>query len=449
MTSAESTTRAAAQALGHLRILDLSRVLAGPWATQILADLGAEVIKVERPGSGDDTRGWGPPWLEDEDGQATGESAYFASANRNKKSLAVDLRHPRGQELIRTLVAHCDVVVENFKVGTLARWGLDHEALSAIKPGLVTCSITGFGQDGPYANRPGYDFMIQAMGGLMSVTGAVDGEPMKTGVALADVMTGLYATIGILAALTHRDRTGEGQHIDLALLDVQVATMANQAMNYLTSGVAPVRLGNAHPNIVPYQVFATVDGSLVLAVGNDAQFKRFCAKAGLEGLAEDAKYATNAARVRNRAELVPLLAAAIARKSLDWWVEALEQEGIPGGPVNTLDRVFNDPQVRHRGLHRTLPHPSAGTVPSVASPLNLSATPPSYQTAPPLLGQHSREVLTEICGIEAEQIAELEAAGIIPAPDGHPLSRHHDAKTHRGAVEALCRRADGGVAAHR
>ncbi len=407
-----------AGALGHLRILDLSRVLAGPWATQLLADLGAEVIKIERPGTGDDTRGWGPPWLSDADGNETKESAYFAATNRNKRSLAIDFRKPRGQALIRSLAAECDVVVENFKVGTLARYGLDHATLSADHPGLVTCSITGFGQDGPYASRPGYDFLIQAMGGLMSVTGDADGEPMKVGVALADVMTGLYAATGILAALAHRDRTGEGQHLDLSLLDVQVATLANQALNYLASGQVPGRLGNAHPNIVPYQVFAAADGNLILAVGNDGQFARFCAAAGLQEIADDERFAHNAGRVEHRDELVPRLAEAIATHPLDWWAETLERENIPGGPVNTLDRVFADAQVQHRGLQVALPHASAGTAPGVASPLRLSATPPAYESGPPLLGEHGAEVLERLLGLNARQVANLVDAGVVGEPGG-------------------------------
>ena len=400
-------------ALSHLKVLDLSRVLAGPWAGQILADLGAEVIKVERPGNGDDTRGWGPPYARDEAGEATAESAYFLSTNRGKRSVTIDITQAAGQDLVRRLAARADVVLENFKVGGLAKYGLDYASLKAVNPALVYCSITGFGQDGPYKDRAGYDFMIQGMGGLMSLTGQPDGEPTKVGVALADVMTGLYATIAVLAALASRERSGQGQHIDMALLDVQVAVLANQAMNYLSTGTAPGRLGNAHPNIVPYQVFAVSDGHLILAVGNDAQFRRFCDVAGCPELALDARFATNAARVAHRDVLIPLLEVRFAQWPRDWWLGELERVGVPAGPINTLDQVFADPQVQHRGMRVSLPHPSAGRVDVVGSPIKLSNTPVSYTQAPPTLGQHTDEVLAEALGLDAGELADLRQAGVI------------------------------------
>jgi crotonobetainyl-CoA:carnitine CoA-transferase CaiB-like acyl-CoA transferase len=400
-------------ALSHIRVLDLSRILAGPWAGQLLADLGAEVIKIEQPGKGDDTRGWGPPYLKDAAGQDTSEAAYFLSANRGKRSVTIDIASPEGQRLVRELAARSDILLENFKVGGLRKYGLDYESLRVVHPGLIYCSITGFGQTGPYASRPGYDFMIQAMGGLMSVTGDPEGEPQKVGVALADVMTGLYATIGVLAALAHRERSGEGQHIDLALLDVQVATLANQAMNYLASGVAPRRLGNAHPNIVPYQVFATADGHIIVAVGNDSQFARYCALLGRPELVADSRFATNRARVANRAELVPLLEEGMRTRASADWLAALESVNIPCGPINTLDRVFADPQVGHRGMRFDLPHPSAGTVPQVANPIRYSATPIDYDRPPPTLGQDTDAVLSELLGLSAAQLAELRASGTI------------------------------------
>lgn len=404
-------------ALAHLRVLDLSRILAGPAAGQILADLGAEVIKIERPGRGDDTRHWGPPWLRDADGRATGESAYYLSANRGKKSVAIDIARPEGQRLVRGLAARSDVVLENFKVGGLARYGLDYETLSGENPGLVYCSITGFGQEGPYAGRPGYDFLIQGMGGLMSVTGEPDeadgGGPQKAGVALADVMSGLYAVIGVLAALAHRERTGEGQHIDLALLDVQVGSLVNQAMNYLVSGDTPRRMGNAHPNIVPYQAFATADGHFILAVGNDDQFHRLCALLDVREVAEDERFATNGARVEHREELIPILQTIFAQQPSRHWLETLEEAGIPCGPINTIDQVFADPQIRHRGMRTEAPHPLAGTVPLVGSPLKMSATPADAAHAPPLLGQHSEAVLRDLLGLDGEALASLRSDGTI------------------------------------
>jgi crotonobetainyl-CoA:carnitine CoA-transferase CaiB-like acyl-CoA transferase len=354
-------------ALSHLRVLDLSRVLAGPWASQVLADLGAEVIKVERPGAGDDTRAWGPPWLRDARGAETRESAYFASTNRGKKSITLDLARPEGQAIVRRLAERADILLENYKMGALARHGLGYDDLARLNPRLVYCSITGFGQSGPYQDRPGYDFLIQAMGGLMSVTGEPDGVPgggpMKVGVAVADILTGMYATTAVLAALAHRERSGRGQHIDLALLDVQVAMLANQAEAYLATGRAPKRLGNAHPSIVPYQAFETKNGRLVLAVGNDGQFARLCEVVGRPELARDPRFATNASRVEHRGELVRELAPLLAARATGAWLDALDAAGVPCGPINDLAQVFDDPQVRHRGLRIEVPHRRCGTVP--------------------------------------------------------------------------------------
>lgn len=404
-------------ALSHIRVLDLSRVLAGPWCGQILGDLGAEVIKVERPGTGDDTRHWGPPYIKDAEGNDSREAAYFQSANRNKQSLTLDFTQPEGQRLVRELVAQCDVLLENFKVGGLAAYGLDYESLKAINPRLIYCSITGFGQTGPYAKRAGYDFMIQGLGGLMSLTGRPEGEegagPVKVGVALTDILTGLYATVGVLAALNQREQSGVGQHIDVALLDVQVACLANQAMNYLATGVSPKRLGNAHPNIVPYQDFPSADGNFILAVGNDGQFRKFCEVAGIAGLADDPRYATNKARVENRAELIPQLRQATVFKTTAQWVELLEQAGVPCGPINDLQQVFADPQVLARGLRLDLPNSLGSHTPQVASPLRLSATPVAYRSAPPLLGEHTEALLQRLLGVSEEAIAELRAAGVI------------------------------------
>jgi crotonobetainyl-CoA:carnitine CoA-transferase CaiB-like acyl-CoA transferase len=399
-------------ALSHVRVLDLSRVLAGPWASQLLADLGAEVIKIERPGAGDETRGWGPPWLATPAGEETRESAYFTCANRGKKSVAVDLARPEGQALVRRLAGRCDVLLENFKVGALERLGLGHAELSALNPRLVYCSITGFGQDGPYRNRPGYDFLVQGMGGLMSVTGDPDGEPMKVGVAMTDILTGMYAATAVLAALAWRERSGKGQHVDLALLDVQVASLANQAESYLVTGRPPRRLGNAHPSIVPYQAFATRDGHVVVAVGNDAQFERLCQVAGRPELAGDPRWATNAARVANRATLVPILSALLAARSSGEWIAALEEAGVPCGPINDLAQVFDDPQVRARGMRVEVPHPLAGKVPVVGSPIRLSETPVRHGT-PPLLGEHTREVLSDVLGMPEAEIDGLARGGVI------------------------------------
>lgn len=404
-------------ALSHVRVLDLSRVLAGPWAGQILADLGADVIKVERPLKGDDTRAWGPPFLKDAEGGDTSEAAYYLSANRNKQSVTIDFTRPEGQQLVRELAAQSDIVIENFKVGGLAAYGLDYAALKAINPRLIYCSITGFGQTGPYAARAGYDFMIQGLGGLMSLTGRANAEegagPVKVGVALTDILTGLYATVAVLAALAHRDLHGVGQHVDMALLDVQVACLANQAMNYLTTGAAPRRLGNAHPNIVPYQDFPTADGDFILTVGNDNQFRRFAAVAGQPQWADDPRFATNAARVANRALLIPLIRQATVFKTTAEWVEVLEQAGVPCGPINDLAQVFADPQVLARELAISLPHALAGSVPQVASPLRLSETPVEYRRAPPLLGEHTEEVLARLLGMSTAQVAQLRAAGVV------------------------------------
>ncbi|WP_107331663.1 CaiB/BaiF CoA transferase family protein [Metapseudomonas otitidis] len=406
-----------AGALSHIRVLDLSRVLAGPWSGQILADLGADVIKVERPGSGDDTRAWGPPFLKDESGRDTSEAAYFLSANRNKQSVTIDFTQPEGQALVRKLAAESDILIENFKVGGLAAYGLDYASLKAINPRLIYCSITGFGQFGPYAKRAGYDFMIQGLGGLMSLTGRSDQEegagPVKVGVALTDILTGLYSSVAILAALTARETTGRGQHIDMALLDVQVACLANQAMNYLTTGVPPRRLGNAHPNIVPYQDFPTADGDFILTVGNDGQFRKFCEVAGHPEWADDPRFASNKARVASRAELIPLIRQATVFKTTAEWVAALEAVGVPCGPINDLAAVFEDPQVLARGLKVELPHALAGAVAQVASPLRLSDTPVEYRMAPPRLGEHTASVLERVLGLSAEAIERLRQEGVV------------------------------------
>lgn len=404
-------------ALSHIRVLDLSRVLAGPWAGQVLADLGADVIKVERPGGGDDTRHWGPHYLADADGNPSEQSAYFLSANRGKKSIAVDISSPQGQDIIRRMVEKCDVVIENFKVGGLKKYGLDYDSLKAVNPGLVYCSITGFGQNGPYAKRAGYDFMIQSMGGLMSITGQPDGVPgsgpQKVGVAVADEFTGLYSVIAIQAALSHRDRTGEGQHIDMALLDVQVSMLGNQALNYLMSGEAPGRMGNAHPNIVPYQAFETSNGHMILAIGNDNQFAKFCVVAGRAELADDDRFATNLARIANRDTLIQILQKILRARTTDDWLQALESEHVPCGPINDIDQVFADPQVIYRGMQLDLAHPSLGNTPGVASPIKMSVTPPSCDSPPPTLGQHTEDVLKEILDMDQDDISRLRDDSII------------------------------------
>ncbi|WP_394063665.1 CaiB/BaiF CoA transferase family protein [Alcaligenes sp. WGS1538] len=398
------TTTVRTSPLAGLRVLDLTRVLAGPWCTQNLADLGAEVIKIERPGAGDDTRGWGPPYLKDAHGADTADAAYFGAANRNKESVALDIATPAGADLARRLAARSDILVENFKVGGLKKYGLDYESLKALNPGLIYCSITGFGQTGPYAARPGYDFMIQGLGGLMSLTGEPGGEPQKAGVAVADVMTGMYATVAVLAAVLERQRSGLGQHLDIALLDCQVAMMANQNMNFLATGQAPQRPGNAHQNLVPYQVFAASDGHLIVAVGNDAQFRSFAQELGHPEWAQDPRFARNAGRVVHREELVPLLAQVMRTRSRDAWLQALEAAGVPAGPINTMAQVYEDPQVQARGLRLDLPRPDGDSVPSVASPLRLSDTPVQYRSAPPRLGEHTRQVLARVLELGPEDI---------------------------------------------
>ena len=408
-------------ALAGVRVLDLSRVLAGPWCTQTLADLGADVIKVERPPSaglqgGDDTRSWGPPYLKDAQGQDTSEAAYYLGANRNKRSITIDLAQREGQSLVRQLAARSDVLVENFKVGDMARHGLDAATLCAEHPGLVYCSITGFGQTGPYRERAGYDYAMQGLGGLMSVTGERDdlpgGGPQKVGVAVADLFTGMYSTVAILAALRHRDATGQGQFIDMALLDTQVAMLANLGANYLVTGRAPQRMGNAHQNIVPYQVFDVADGHLILAVGNDAQFARLCEVAGCTELARDPRFTSNSLRVTHRTELVPLLAARFRQRTRADWLAALDAATVPAGPINDLDEVFADPQVLARGMQQAMPHPLSDRLALVASPMKLSATPVQLRRPPPLLGQHTDEVLTEL-GLGAPARAALRALGVI------------------------------------
>ncbi|HEX7642446.1 MAG TPA: CaiB/BaiF CoA-transferase family protein [Burkholderiaceae bacterium] len=404
-------------ALGHIRVLDLTRVLAGPWCTQNLADLGADVIKIERPGAGDDTRSWGPPYLKDAEGRDTSEAAYYLAANRGKRSLTLDIATPEGQEIVRQLAAQSDVVMENYKVGQLRKYGLDYESLKKVKPDLVYCSVTGFGQTGPYAHRAGYDFIIQGMGGFMSITGERDdlpgGGPQKGGVAISDLMTGMYATIAVLAALTHRDRTGEGQYIDMALLDVQVAMLANMGSNYLASGKAPKRWGNAHPNIVPYQTFATSDGHIIVAVGNDGQYVKFVEAGGRPELANDERFATNPMRVRNREVLIPILAEMVKNKTRDEWINLLEAASVPCGPINNLDDVYVNPQVMAREMRADLPHPCGAPVKLVQSPMKLSGTPTRCDMPPPTLGQHTEEVLDELLGQSAEDIAALRAKGIV------------------------------------
>jgi crotonobetainyl-CoA:carnitine CoA-transferase CaiB-like acyl-CoA transferase len=404
-------------ALSHIRVLDLTRVLAGPWASQLLADLGADVIKIERPGSGDDTRAWGPPYLKDRDGNDTRESAYFLSANRGKKSVTLDISTPEGQEVIRKLAVESDVFIENYKVGDMARYGLSYDDLKKLNPRLIYCSVTGFGQDGPMSGFAGYDFIIQGMGGLMSITGERDdlpgGGPQKLGVAFSDLMTGMYSSVAILAAIENRHTSGEGQYIDMALLDVQVATMANMNMNYLVNGVVPKRQGNAHANIVPYQVFRSSDGHLILAVGNDRQFVKFCDIAGCPELARDERFATNANRVRNREILVPMLQEVLLGRTTAEWVAPLEAAGVPSGPINNIAQTFEHPQVKHRKMKVDLPHPQSGTVPSVANPIKFSATPIDYRSAPPMLGQHTQDVLSLLAGLPEDEIAALRDKGII------------------------------------
>lgn len=396
--------------LSHLKVLDLSRVLAGPWAGQILGDLGADVIKVERPGSGDDTRGWGPPWLKDQNGKDS-EAAYYLSANRNKRSISIDIARPEGQAVIRKLAQASDILIENYKVGNLARYELDYAALSALNPGLIYCSITGFGQTGPYAGEAGYDFIVQGMSGLMSITGQPDGPPTKVGTAVADLTTGMYGVIGILAALAHRERTGEGQQVDMALLDTQMSWLANQNMNWLIGGESPQRIGNAHLNIVPYQDFETKDGHIIVCVGNDRQFARFCAALELPMLADDPDFRKNEGRVRHRDRLVPTLAARMRQKTSAEWLAILKTVNIPHGPINSIEQAFRDPQAIHRGMQVDMAHPLGVSVPTVAHPVKLSKTPAGYRRPPPLLGEHSREILEEL-GYAAAEIERLFADGV-------------------------------------
>jgi formyl-CoA transferase len=403
--------------LAHLTILDLSRVLAGPWCTQLFADLGATVIKIERPGGGDDTRAWGPPYLKDAAGRDTSEAAYYLSCNRGKLSVAVDFTAPEGRRIVQDLARQSDVLVENYKVGGLEKYALDYPSIAALNPRLVYASITGFGQDGPYADRAGYDFIIQGMAGFMSVTGERDdlpgGGPQKAGIAISDLMTGMFATVAIQAALAHRDRTGEGQWIDTCLFDSAVAMMAVMNLNYLVTGKPPGRAGNAHQNIVPYQVFACADGHVILAVGNDGQFAKFCEAAQKHAWAVDERFAKNADRVRNRDVLVPLVADAMRTRTQRAWLDALEPLGVPCGPINRLDQVFADPQLAARGLRMDLPHPLAGKVPQVGTPIKFSATPPDYGRPPPLLGEHTADVLRGRLAMDDATIGRLATRGVI------------------------------------
>jgi crotonobetainyl-CoA:carnitine CoA-transferase CaiB-like acyl-CoA transferase len=403
--------------LSHVRVLDLSRVLAGPWAGQNLADLGAEVIKVERPKLGDDSRTYGPPWIKDREGRDTKDSAYFTSANRGKKSVTINLAVPQGQDLVRALARASDVLIENYKFGDLARYGLGYDDLKTLNPRLIYCSVTGFGQTGPYRERPGYDFMIQGMGGMMSVTGEPDGAPgggpQRAGVPVADIITGMYASIAICAALAHRAESGLGQHLDLALLDSQIALLAYQNTNYFATGTPPGRIGNLHPNIVPYQPFRTRDGEVILACGNDNLYRKFCEAAGCAALAVDARFATNGKRVENRAELTRLLQEVFLQRSTREWVELLESAGVPNGPINDIAQVFEEPQVKARGIRVELNHPVAGKLATVASPMRFSGTPLEHRAAPPLLGQHTDEVLRGILGKTDAEIGQLRADGTI------------------------------------
>ena len=403
--------------LSHIRVLDLSRVLAGPWAGQNLADLGAEVIKVERPRFGDDSRTYGPPWVKDSAGRDTKDSAYFTSANRGKKSITLNISKPEGQKLVRELARVCDVLIENYKFGDLARYGLSYDDLKRINPRLIYCSVTGFGQTGPYREHPGYDFMIQGMGGMMSVTGEPDGAPgggpQRAGVPVADIITGMYASVAICAAIAHRAETGIGQQLDLALLDSQIALLAYQNTNYFATGKPPKRIGNLHPNIVPYQPFKTADGNVILACGNDNLFRKFCAAAGCTELADDARFAGNGKRVENRAELTRLLQAVFAKRGTREWVEILEAAGVPNGPINDVAQVFAEPQVKARGIKVELDHPVAGRLPTVASPMRFSATPVEYKLAPPVLGQHTEEILRGLLQLDDAAIERLRAEGTI------------------------------------
>ena len=399
--------------LAGIRVLDLSRVLAGPWAGQNLADLGAEVIKIERPGMGDDSRAFGPPWVKDAQGRDTRDSAYFTSANRGKKSVTVNLSQPQGQALVRELAAKSDVLLENYKYGDLQRYGLGYDDLRIVNPRLIYCSVTGFGQTGPYKERPGYDFMIQGMGGMMRVTGAPDGGPQRTGVPIADIITGMYASIAIGAALAHRAQSGTGQHLDLALLDSQIALLAYQNTNYFATGVPPRRIGNLHPNIVPYQPFSARDGEVILACGNDNLYRKFCEAAGCPELASDPRFETNGKRVENRGDLARLLGAIFARRTKNEWVELLDAAGVPNGPINDIAQVFDEPQVKARGVRIELEHPVAGKLPMVASPMRFSGTPLEHKAPPPLLGEHTEAVLRELLGKTEDQIARLRESGVL------------------------------------
>lgn len=398
-------------ALAGVRVLDLSRVLAGPWATQILGDLGAEVIKIERPGAGDDTRSWGPPFLKSADG-AQGDAAYYLAANRNKRSVTIDFSKPEGAALVRRLAPQCQIVVENFKTGGLAKYGLDYASLAKINPAIVYCSITGFGHSGPYAKRPGYDYIIQAMGGLMSLTGEPEGEPMKSAVAVADLFTGMYAATAVLAALRHAEHTGEGQQIDVSLLDCQVAMLANLGASYLASGQQPRRLGNHHASIAPYQVLPTKDGHIILAVGNDGQFRDFCAVAGAN-LHEDARFAHNEARVLNRTALTETLSALMRARTTGEWVAALEAAEVPCGPINTLDQVYADPQVVARGAVERAVRSDGAEIKLAANPMRMSVTPPTTRAAPPLLGEDTDRVLRALLGASDAELASFRANGVI------------------------------------
>lgn len=399
------------RSLDGIRVLDLSRVLAGPWCGQNLGDLGADVIKVERPGTGDDTRTWGPPFLADRDGRETTDAAYYLAANRNKRSIILDIASAEGQQAVRDLARHCDIVIENYKLGQLARYGLDYEGLRAVRPDIIYCSVTGFGQTGPMAPRPGYDFIIQAMGGLMSITGEADdrpgGGPQKVGVAVTDLMTGMYATQAILAALFHRERTGEGQYVDMALLDSAVSMLANMNTNFLVSGTPPHRWGNAHPNVVPYQAFRCSDQWMILAVGNDDQFRRMCEIGGRAALADDARFVRNSDRIRNREALIPLIAEMMAERTMNEWIAAFEKAGVPCGPINDLAQVFEMPQVRARGLRIEIEREDTGPIPLVGSPMRLSKTPVRYELPPPRLGEHTAEVLREVAGYDDARIGPL------------------------------------------
>jgi len=402
-----------AEALQGIKVIDLSRILAGPWASQMLADMGAQVIKVEQPVKGDDTRFWGPPFIKEQSESQPPQSAYFHCVNRNKQSIAIDIREKSGQKIIQELISTADVVIENFKVGGLIKYGLDYPTLKKLNPNLIYCSITGFGQTGPASNRAGYDAMIQAEGGLMSITGEVNGEPMKAGVALADVMTGLYSCNAILAALLARNHTSKGQYIDIALLDVQAATLANQGMNYLATGESPQRRGNGHPNIVPYQTFKTADGDMILAIGNDAQYRKFCELAGRPELANNPDYAVNKQRVLNRMTLIPLVAECMATHTTNWWVESLESLGVPCGRVNTLEQVFNHEQIKHRNLVREVPDSNGEPIKTIASPINLSETPLQYNSASPDLSQHAATILSDDLGYSDDKIKQLIKGGIV------------------------------------